>query len=348
MKKTRWISLLLAGALCVGLTGCIGNFYENVANVDGREISAGLYLNMQYDAFAEGKTLVEDSEKDPFKQTVEDQKFSDWLSARTEEKLREFVAIERLCAENEVVLSEENRSYLEQMASYWDMSAETFEKNGIGYDTLMLTLTNGMLKSELFKHLYAADSELAPPAEEIRKLYEEQFGQIEYVMLPYKTSGDTPQDKEAEVTAIAEEMKTRMENGEDYDTVAAEGLKQVYELLGREYTEDTASSALSTSYIEFAGGEDDEYYPPEFRTQLQSMEMGAYGVHKMGSLILVYRRVPNFADDTAYEEARDNVVTSLYEDDFDAYLKGIYDAYPVSWEPGARFYFSPKKIVSSS
>ena len=348
MKKTRWLSLLLAVALCLSFTGCIGNFYENAGTVDGREISSGLYLCLQYDAYSEGKALLEDTETSPFEQEIDGVKFADWVASRTEEKMRQFVCVERMAAEREVVLSENSRNYIEQMNSYWDMVKDRYAQNGIGYDTLMLTMTNDMLTDELFLQMYGQEGELAPSDEELRKEYEEKYAQIEYVMLPHTTvteEGTEGEDKLDEVTAVAEEMKDRLEAGEDLQEVAEEGLQEVYELVDREYTEETAGNSVATAFVEFEGPEDDEFYTPEFREGLVTMDEGEWGVYTMGNLVLLYTRIPTFADDAAFEEARDTVVESLYSESFDEYLQGIYADYPVAFEPGARWYFRPQKIV---
>ncbi len=345
MKKNKWVSLLLAGGLCVSLSGCIGNFYENVGTVDGQEISSGLYLNLQYDAYNYGRTLVEDTEADVFGQEVDGLSFNEWLSQETDTRLREYVAVERLSRENEVILSEEGYSYLEQMASYWEFSSEIYAENGISYDTMMRTLTNDLLKSELFLYFYGPEGELAPSDEEIRTAYDEQFGKIEYISLPYTTTGDPTEEKEAEVMAVAEELQARLEAGETLEDVAESGVSQAYEITGREFTDASTEASVSSSYLEFEGDDDSAYYPQEFRSSLKDLENGTVGVHVMDSVILVYEKVPNFEDDETFEAERDNVVQSLYQDDFDTYLEDIYSAYPLDFSFGARSYFSPKKIV---
>ncbi len=345
LNKKRWISLLVVAGLCVSLSGCIGNLYENVGTVDGREISSGLYLNLQYDAYNMGSSLVEDVEGDPLKQEVDGVPFEEWLSAETEKKLKEYVAVEQLSAENEVILSEESRSYMEQIATYWDFSSEIYTENGISYDTMMRTVANDLLKDELFLYYYGPEGELAPSDDEIETAYDEQFGRIEYISLPFTTTGDPVEEKQADVMAVAEEMQSRLEAGESMEEVAEYGVTEAYTITQRELTDTSATSAISASYLEYAPEEDDEYYPEEFRSALQEMEEGEYGIHTMDSVILVYSKVPNFEDEEMFEAERDNVVRSLYEDDFDAYMAEIYEPYPVEFALGARTYFNPGKIV---
>ncbi len=356
MKRNKWISLLLSGSICLSFSGCIGNLYENVGTVDGREISSGLYLNLQYDAYNYGSSLLQNAEQDllvantdqdldPLDQELEGMPFADWLSQETEKNLREYVAIERLSAENEVVLGEENAGYLEQLASYWEFSAETYAENGISYNTMMRTTTNGLLRNELFSFYYGPEGELAKSDEEIREEYNELYGKIEYISLPYSTATDPVEDKEVEIMALAEELQDRLEAGESMELVAEEGVAEAYEITSRELGEDSAASSVSTNYLAFTGDEDDEFYPPEFRSELQQMEDGDVGIHVMDSVIMVYRRAPNFENDEMFAEERDNVVGSLYQEEFDAFLADIYEAYPVEYDFGARSYFSPSKIV---
>lgn len=365
MKKLKMPALLLAVALCGGMmTGCLENVYENAGTVDGRAIPAGLYLNLQYDAFNEAETKVNealagedeegnatasDDEVNVLRQKIEGVSAKKWISERTEEKARRFVAIEKLCRENGVVLSEDSQSYIEQMLGYWDMMAEMYETNGISQDTFVRNMTNEMLADELFLHMYGPDGELNPGEDELKKVYAEKNAHLRYIMVPFKKTaaedGGEPEELLDEVMPIAEAMEKDVKAGKDMEEVAAK-MEEVYKLIDREYSEETAASSVTTAYIEYEVDPetDDGTYPAEFREKLKSQKEGDTGVVNIGSLLLVYQVIPAFESEEEFEENRDSIIRNMYQDDFDAWLEETYNQYEVKWEPGARWYMRPQKI----
>lgn len=360
MKRVKWLALLLCAALCLGLTGCFENIYENAGTIDGTALPSGLYLNMQYDAFGEAETKVleqieaeegEDADTEDvnvLSKKVEGESAKKWIAARTEEMARKYVAVQRLAREHEVTLSEDNQGYVEQMAGYWEMIGENYEVNGISQESFMRTMVNEMLADELFIALYAEGGELDPGNDAMKEAYTQQNAHLRSILVPFNKTGEEGEestDLSDEVMPIAEEMKADLEAGKTAEE-AAERMEEVYKLLGREYSDTTASGSVTTSYIAYELDEDeeDETYPAEFRASLKDAKVGDIGITKTSSLIMVYEVIPTFESEEQFEETRDSVVRSLYQEDFDAWLAEIYNAYEVKWETGARWYMRPSKI----
>lgn len=355
MKKKKAAALLVCGLLVLGLAACggnpslIGNFYDNALSIDGREISSGLYLTVQYNAYREAQGLVEDSEKDLFRQEVEGVKAIDWIRDKTMENLRKYVCVERMCYEREILLTEENLSYLDQTMQYFQMEEDetgVYAKNGISYNSMKSVIGNSMLYEQLFEELYAPGSELTPTDEALKRDYEAQYAHVRYVMLPTAdNTGEEAVDKTAEVKAIAEGLLAEAEGGASFDEVAEKGVEEVYALVGRDFDETSMQGAVSTSYWGYEPKEGDDTYSPEFLAKLQGQQVGDFGTYEMGTMVLLYEKIPAFADDEEFEGMRTTVLRALCEEDYAAYLETIYGEYPVEEVTGAVAYLSPRKIV---
>lgn len=359
LKRRNVLVALVALLLCTTLlTGCGENTYAYVGTIDGQALPAGMYLNLQYNAYTEAEGLVADEldEDDPaaeegievLKQKVEGQSAKAWIDARTEELCRKYTAVDKLCAEKGIVLGEDNRSYMEQMGSYWSMLAEGYESNGISQDTYLRNLANSMLEDELFLHMYGTEGELSPGDDELKTSYAEQNAHLKYIMVPVNTvaaDDEESQDLTDEVMPLAEAMEKALAAGKDFEEVAA-SLEEVYGLLGRTYNADTATSAITDSYVAYALPEDEEdtTYTPEFRAGLKDAKEGDTGIFKMDSIIMVYQVIPSFESEEQFEQQRDSIVRSLYQSEFEDWLADIYNAYEVKWTFGARWYYRPSKI----
>lgn len=363
MKLKKFAALLAAFALTLGLTGCIGNFYPDAMTVDGTKISSGLYLMMQYNAYSEAEnkidkpetaeedesTVEEEDASEPeevnvLKSTVEGQKASDWIAARTEELCRRYVLVERLCLEKGITLNEDGQSYLEQTMGYWEYLAEMYAENGINEDTFQRFLVNESLRDQLFQQMYGEDGELAPTDDEIKELYEAANARVRFISIPVKMSDEEQTDKTSEVEPLVDAMLEALKGGKTLEEVAQEQLGGVYELLEREFDPETVSDSISTSTIAY-DQEDSDVYTPEFLNQLKEQAVGDYGSYNMGSTIMLYEKAVAFDSDEDFAERRATIISSLYSEDFDEYLASIYNNYTVTRPTGSQWYFRPSKIV---
>lgn len=358
MKMRKPVALLLCGLLVLALAGCgnpnaglLGNLYENVMTIDGTEIPSGIYVTIQYNAFTTAQSLVEEPEAEVsafLKQEIDGVRVSDWIHNETMQNCRKYVAVNRLVREKEITISEENSQYLQQTMSYFNATETTvrrYEYNGIGYNSMLKVLANSMLEDQLFTELYGPEGGMAPSDEELKKQYGEQNAHTRYVMIPVNNI-NTSEDMSAEVQPIADKMVERLESGEDFDAVAAESLEEAYAIIERSFDETTVESSISDSYTNYTPA-DYETYTKEYLDTLKNQAEGDFGSYNMGSIILVYEKIPTFADDEAFQGMRDTVVKALCQEDFDSYLASIYNEYAVEEEFGAIRYFSPSKIITS-
>ena len=345
MKKTLAV-LAVALVLAIGFTGCIGNFYESAGTINGTDISSGLYLMAQYNAYTEARTNEQiDPEKDLLKQKIDDESTSAWIKTRTEELLRRYVAIRALCRERDIEMDSTGQENIQQMQQYWSYLEPTYTENGISYETFIRYLTVDELSRQLFTSLYAEDGELAVPDEELKKQYGEEYAHIRAYSISLNSLAEGV-DVSADVLALAEKLPAKLEGGMTLEEMVTTGLGPLYEVTGREYNPDTAAGSIYSNYIEYAPDNYDTY-SEEFLAKLKDQKVGDYGVYNMGGTAILYEKVDTFADDEAYQAERENVILKLKNDEYQDYLASIYDTYDVEWLPFAREYLSPSKIKAT-
>ena len=343
LKLKKLAAPLIALLLVFSLTGCIGNLYENAGTVDGTEISSGLYLMAQYNAYNEAKNEEGiDSEKDLFKQKIDGVKASKWIESRTDELLRRYVAVRTLSRERDIEMDATGQENLQQMQQYWTYLEPTYAENGIAYTSFERYLTTDELSRQLFQQLYAKDGELAVPDDELKKEYGEKYAHIRAYSVPLNSLEEGVEVAD-QVLALLEKMPAMLSGGMSMETLLQKEMPAVYKITGRDFDPASAAGSIYSNYIAY---EPDNYdtYSETFLAQLKEQKVGDFGYYNMGSTAIVYEKTVTFADDDAFQQERETVLTRLKNEDYEDYLKSIYETYEVEWLPFVSTYFRPTKI----
>ena len=343
MKLKKWAALAVLAVMLFSLTGCVGNFYEKAGTINGTEISSGLYLMAQYNAFTEARTNEAiDAEKDIFKQKIDGVSVSDWIKTRTEELLRRYVAVRTLARERGLELDATGQENMQQMTQYWTYLEPSYTANGISVETFERYLTADELSRQLFQTLFAEGGELAVPDADLKKEYGEKYVHVRAYSIPLNALDETL-DVHDEVLAMVEKLPGKMQAGMTMEEMVAKELPAIYKVLGREFNPETSADSIYSNFIPLAP-EDFETYSEAFLATLKGQQVGDFGVYNMGNTALVYEVVPTFADDEEFAAERDNVITRLKKDVYDEFLRGIYSQYEVEFLPFVRTYFRPSAI----
>ncbi len=194
--------------------------------------------------------------------------------------------------------------------------------------------------------MYKENSDLIVSDSELKKEYAEQNANIRYLMMPVSAMDEKSTDYTEDVTKMAQDMQKELENGADFDAVAADGLEKVYTLLGREFDDESVQNSISSSYISYKP-DTTETYSEKFLKTLKSQKVGEFGIYNMETILLLYEKQPVFESDEDFDEMRDTIIQSLYKTEFNDYLSDIYDKYDVKMAFGAERFFSAKKIVTT-
>ena len=201
MKK-RILALLCALALTVGLAGCVLSTPDTVGTIGDVEISSGLYLLAQFDAYQKAADLAS-SEQDASKvksflketitidaDTEETAVVSDYVAEQTLKNLETYAAIEtrfdalggQLTAEQEAQAD----SYAEQLMNQY---GDTYKANGIGLETVK-RFERILLKSNaLLDLIYGENGETPVSDADLTDYIENDLYYLSYVAVPlYNTT----------------------------------------------------------------------------------------------------------------------------------------------------------------
>ena len=201
MKK-RILALFCALALTVGLAGCVLSTPDTVGTIGDVEISSGLYLLAQFDAYQKAADLAS-SEQDASKvksflketitvdaDTEETATVSDYVAQQTLKNLETYAAIEtrfdalggQLTAEQEAQAD----SYAEQLMNQY---GDTYKANGIGLETVK-RFERILLKSTVLLDLVYGENGEAPVSDaDLTDYIENDLYYLSYVAVPlYNTT----------------------------------------------------------------------------------------------------------------------------------------------------------------
>ena len=201
MKK-RILALLCALALTVGLAGCVLSTPDTVGTIGDVEISSGLYLLAQFDAYQKAADLAsseQDASKVKFflKETItvdadteETATVSDYVAQQTLKNLETYAAIEtrfdalggQLTADQEAQAD----SYAEQLMNQY---GDTYKANGIGLETVK-RFERILLKSNaLLDLVYGENGETPVSDADLTDYIENDLYYLSYVAVPlYNTT----------------------------------------------------------------------------------------------------------------------------------------------------------------
>ena len=171
MKK-KLIALLAAVAMVFSLAAC-GSTPDSVGTIGTVDITSGLYLLAQYDAYQKAADLAA-SEQDAtdvkafLKQTItvdadsgETATVSDYVSQKTMENLETYAAIETRFEELGGQLTAEEEAQADSYASQlMEQNGDLYKANGIGLDTLKRFERILIKSNDLLEMCYGIDTPL--------------------------------------------------------------------------------------------------------------------------------------------------------------------------------------------
>ena len=270
MKK-KLIALLAAVAMVFSLAAC-GSTPDSVGTIGTVDITSGLYLLAQYDAYQKAADLAT-SEQDAtdvkafLKQTItvdadsgETATVSDYVSQKTMENLETYAAIETRFEELGGQLTAEEEAQADSYASQlMEQNGDLYKANGIGLDTLKRFERILIKSNDLLEMYYGTDGETPVSDVELTSHLEDEMVYIRYVVVPlYNTStfAFADDDQSAQMLELAqtaaESCNAATPDGASAQTSAfsaavAAALPDIYAVLDSEPSSD--ASSLSTALL---------------------------------------------------------------------------------------------------
>ena len=255
MKK-KLIALLAAVAMVFSLAAC-GSTPDSVGTIGTVDITSGLYLLAQYDAYQKAADLAT-SEQDAtdvkafLKQTItvdsdsgETATVSDYVARKTLENLQTYAATELRFDELGGQLTAEEEAQADSYASQlMEQYGDTYKANGIGLDTLKRFERILIKSSDLLELVYGVDGETPVSDADLTSHLENNMYELAYYTIPlYNTStyAFADDDQKAQMLTLAQQAATAVnlasnesasEQVSALNAAAQAALPDIYAVLG--------------------------------------------------------------------------------------------------------------------
>ena len=319
--KQKLLALASALALCLSLAGCHISTPATVGAIGGQEISSGLYLLAQFDAYQQaaqyaGEDQDPASVKSFLNETItpdgdEAVTVSDFVAQTTLEDLRRYAAVE---ARFDALGAELDPAYAAQADSYTDQLVENYgdlyAANGIGEETIRQYEYNLSKQAALVDLIYGQEGETPLTDAELTDHLENQMLYIRYVTVPlYNTSTFAFADEEqtAQMLALARDA-AEASTPDTFDSVVAEALPDIYAVLEAEITAEDAAAQMSSSFL--SRDELEGYFSAEDADTLRGLAVGeACAVEYSTSILIALRQNP--LDTMTLDALRGTILSDL-------------------------------------
>lgn len=282
---TRIIALVLVMITALTLIACHEKG-EIVMTVDGVEITSGLYLGFQLEAHnnflngvneelkAQNATTGPEKYADYFNYSYQGKDAVTFIKEETLRLVKEYVYVEKKFDSYGLTLDKSDIDSINNNAkSSWENEKETYELNGVGYETFKLLATHDYKKNILFYYLYDKADESMPGSGSLAVSDEEVGAKVsEEYILAQTVALDVEVTEDATATDVkVQEAKTKLEDylkkyndgtstfeeiykalkekdlSENVDDSASEE-KTIYPKTAYLYTEQTEDTAVAAMY----------------------------------------------------------------------------------------------------
>ena len=279
--KQKLLALVCALALVVSLAGCVISTPDTVGSLGDYEISSGLYLLAQYDAYQKAADLASSDQdaanvKAFLKQTItvdsdsgETATVSDYVARKTLENLQTYAATELRFDElgGQLTAEEEHQadSYAQQLM---DQYGDTYKANGIGLETVQHFERILLKSNDLLTLVYGNGGETPVSDADLTEHLENNMVELAYYVVPlYNTStyAFADDDQKAQMLTLAQQAATAVnlasnesasEQVSALNAAAQAALPDIYAVLGSTpsdtnvQTELLGSSTLDSTFTQ--------------------------------------------------------------------------------------------------
>lgn len=346
MKLKKFTGLLLCAALALSMAACKFTTPAVVMTVEGEDIPAGLYLMYQYQAYSSAKSKLEDKSAKVLKSEIEGLKAEEWIHNETVASAKRYVWVEKAFAEAGLTFTEEEQASIDsQLDTIWANNEALLAANGIGRENYRRFYECEAKYEKLLAEYQDGESDKITDAE-AKKYMDETYSRIQTLVLP-TTDADSaalPDEKLEELNALAAQLADDLNAGGSMDELGPETLEKAFEICGREYAEDTASSYMSKSFLTA----ESTSYSEEFVQGIVAAEVGAAGVYDGYSVPMIYQKIANYEDNDDFTaNYKTTILSEITSAAFSDKVEEETAAYAVTEDASAVKTYSPSKIRES-
>ena len=324
----KCLALALTGGILLSLTACSDTTW--VYDYDGMKIPSGLYIQMTMESTSSAQSHEDvDSEiSDLFQQTLEGKSAKQWIIDDARELADQYVAVERKFDEMGLTLTQDDLDEISVTAdNVWSYYGDLYEENGVAKSTYTTALTNAKKRDLIFNAYYGEGGLEEVSEADLKAYYEENFVNINVFTVSLNTDEDLTEDEEAENEsrrASVDEYITAINNGSKSFNEVRDEFNHTYysEMFGETHDENSTStydSAIvddeeSISYVKKGSTS----YPEDVIEAMFNLE--ADGDAKAIEHEGVYYITKRYSNDNTFEEQKENVLTDMKSEDFNALL----------------------------
>lgn len=348
MNVKRITALLSAALLSLSLAGCTITAPASVGQVGNTQIPSGLYLLLQMNAYSDAVSLNSSGSGNVLNATltVEEKEISgsDYVAQKTHEAIGDYVAVEQLFAQMNGKLSQQELDSAKADAqSMWASNGDLYTKNGVGENTLRTFVEYNYKRAALLEMVYGSKGEQAVNDKDLADYVAKNYRKarvVEFPLMNYSTFTALTEEDDATINDLAQKAADRLKKGEETAAVAKDVLPQVYQLLGMEYDEATATrtepALFSPSQM--------AYYGEEVEKKMVDAKPGDSLVVDIGLSRLAMVLEPALEGDTVPAQMRSSALSEMKSEDLNTLLAENAEKMDWALDESAMKTYSPKKI----
>lgn len=369
--KHKLLALLCAAALAFGLAGCVLSTPDTVGSIGNVEISSGLYLLAQYNAYQSAAKLASSDQdstnvKSFLKETIttdadsgETAAVSDYVAQKTQENLELYAAVETRFDELGGQLTEAEEAQADSYASQlMDQYGDTYKANGIGLETLQRFERILLKSTDLLDLVYGTNGETPVSDADLTSHLENQMYKLAYYSIPlynsstYAFADDDQKDTMLRLAQAAVDSYNASAPADAvsqftaFNEVSSAALSGIYAVLDSTVpTDGTASlqtELLSSSTLDSA-----------FSTEgsadiIRSLSFGQAAAVQYSSLSMMLAVRLDPLDGAALDDVRAQVLADMKSDELQDALAVYGASMQHSLDSSAMGKLSARKIAAAS
>ncbi len=317
MKTLRRVcAFVLALATLFSLTGCV-NHNWSVKSGD-EQIAAGIYIYYMMTAYNDATAKLDDEDADVLTATIDGKTGREWILEETRNYCMRHFAVEKLCAERNIKLSDEDVSAIDTTINYMIYYYGTFfEEAGISTASVKEVYENSYLYSDLLYSYFDGEGEYAVAEEEIKKYFSENYSAYKVLEAPYTYTSNSTQTSysDDEINSRKQLINQYFEEASRLDDADIDDYNKKF--VNRNLEEGEDETEPSKLNLQFVTKDSTTTYGDTFFEDLQNANAGDFIKYDLDSGSYLVQKFDEYSDDSEkYTSVREACIGTMVEDDF--------------------------------
>ena len=369
--KHKLLAFLCAAAMAFSLAGCVISTPDTVGSIGNVEITSGLYLLAQYNAYQSAANLASSDQdssnvKSFLKETIttdadsgETAAVSDYVAQKTQENLELYAAVEARFDELGGQLTEAEETQADSYASQlMDQYGDTYKANGIGLETLKRFERILLKSTDLLDLVYGANGETPVSDADLTSHAENDMYELAYYTIPlynsstYAFADDDQKDQMLSLAQAAVDSYNASAPSDAasqfaaFNAASSAVLSGIYAVLDATVPTDSAAS-LQTELLT-SSTLDSAFSTEGSADTIRSLQFGQAAAVQYSSLSMMMAVRLDPLDGQSLDDIRAQVLADMKSDELQDSLAAYGASMEHSLDSSAMSKLPAKKIVTAS